>query len=121
MVDSSTEKLTEISSQFGSHLEGEVSKLSSAADYFVASTVEINGLGEAFNVAVTNFSESNDLLIENLTRIEETLEKSNNRSDEQLNYYVAQAREVIDHNLISHKEILDAVKQHVQTANRGAA
>jgi len=67
------------------------------------------------------FSDSNAALIKNLSDIESALEQSNNRSDEQLNYYVAQAREVIDHNLISHKEILDAVKQHVQTANRGAA
>lgn len=121
LVDSSTLKLTEVSTQFGTHLESEVSKLSNAADYFTASTVEINGLGEAFNAAVMNFSESNDLLIENLTRIEETLEKSNNRSDEQLNNYVAQAREVIDHNLLSHKEILDAVKQHLHQSKIGAA
>ena len=121
LLDSSTVKLSEVSTQFGEHLQGEVSKLAGAADYFAASSVEISGLGDAFNAAVMNFSESNNLLIENLSRIEATLEQSNNRSDEQLNYYVAQAREVIDHNLLSHKEILDSVKQHLQTTKKGAA
>ena len=121
LVDSSTIKLGEVSTQFGEHLKGEVSKLADAADYFSASSVEISGLGDAFNAAVVNFSESNNLLIENLTRIEATLEQSSNRSDEQLNSYVAQAREVIDHNLLSHKEILDAVKQHLDTSKKGAA
>jgi hypothetical protein len=55
------------------------------------------------------FSESNNLLIENLSNIQASLEQSNSRSDEQLAYYVAQAREIIDHNLLSHKQIIDAM------------
>ena len=119
LIDSSAEKLSEVSNQFGDHLKSEVSKLAGAADYFASSSVEIASLGDGFNVAVTQFSESNALLIENLTRIEEALEQSNNRSDEQLNYYVAQAREIIDHNLLSHKEILDALGQKMQTSVNG--
>ena len=121
LIDSSAEKLSEVSNQFGDHLKSEVSKLAGAADYFASSSVEIASLGNGFNVAVTQFSESNALLIENLTRIEEALEQSNNRSDEQLNYYVAQAREIIDHNLLSHKEILDALGQKMQTSVNGGA
>ena len=121
LIDSSAEKLSEVSNQFGDHLKSEVSKLAGAADYFASSSVEIASLGDGFNVAVTQFSESNALLIENLTRIEEALEQSNNRSDEQLNYYVAQAREIIDHNLLSHKEILDALGQKMQTSVNGGA
>ena len=111
LVENSTEKLNQVSNKFGEHLDGEMSKLVNAADYFASSSVEMTSLSEGFNVAVGLFSESNQSLIENLTRIETALKQSNDRSDEQLNYYVTQAREIIDHNLLSHKEILDALGQ----------
>lgn len=109
VLENSTQKLGELSAQFGEQLQSEVAKLSAAADYFSASSVEINSLGDGFEVAVTRFSESSQALIDNLNRMEATLEQSNQRSDEQFSYYIAQAREIIDHNLLSHKQIIDAM------------
>lgn len=109
LVKRSTETLAKVGAQFGEHVEGESSKLANVADHFAASSAEMASLSDAFNAAVGLFSESNNQLIENLTRIEAALEKSNNRSDEQLAYYVAQAREIIDHNLLSHQQIIGAL------------
>lgn len=111
LVSSSAETLSQVSSQFGEQLDSKVDKLTEAADHFTASSNDIASLGEAFGVAVEQFSESNRELIENLNRIESALEASNDRSDEQLGYYVAQAREIIDHNLMAQKDILDALNR----------
>ena len=119
LVNSSTETLSNVSTQFESHIEKQTTKLSDAAEYFSASSVEIASLGDAFSAAVNLFSESNSALIKNLSDIESALEQSNTRSDEQLSYYVAQAREIIDHNLLSHKEILDSMGQKLQSGVKG--
>ena len=76
----------------------------------MGSVAEIASLGESFHAAVSQFSESNQSLIENLLRIESAMEQSSQRSDEQLAYYVAQAREIIDHNIMSQKEIFEHLR-----------
>ena len=110
LVERSTQALSKVSEQFGERLEGESSRLAEVVEKFATSSVEIASLGDAFNAAVVLFSESNSQLIENLNRVEASLDQSSSRSDEQLAYYVAQAREIIDHNLLAHKEIVDAIK-----------
>jgi len=110
LISRSADTLAQVGTQFGERLEGEASKLAEVADHFTASSQDVASLGESFGIAVQQFSDSNTQLMENLTRIETSLQASNNRSDEQLSYYVAQAREIIDHNLLSHKEILDALQ-----------
>jgi len=110
LVERSAETLSKVGEQFGERLEGESSKLAGVVENFASSSVEIASLGDAFSAAVTLFSESNRQLVENLSRIETSLEQSSSRSDEQLAYYVAQAREIIDYNLLTHKEIVDALK-----------
>ena len=109
LIERSAETLSQVGEQFGERMQGESSKLADAADHFASSSAEMASLGDAFNAAVTVFSESNNQLMENLTRIETSLEQSTTRSDEQLAYYVAQAREIIDHNLLSQKEIVAAM------------
>jgi len=109
LIERSAETMSKVGEQFGEQLEGESSKLAGVVENFASSSAEMASLGDAFNAAVALFSESNSQLIENLCRIETSLERSNSRSDEQLAYYVAQAREIIDHNLLTHKEIVDAM------------
>ena len=75
-----------------------------------ANLAEMASLGEAFGVAVEQFNKSNEALIDNLSNIENDLEKSSNRSDEQLAYYVTQAREIIDHSMMSQKEIFEEMR-----------
>jgi len=120
LIESSAKTLNQVGTQFSQHVESESSKFSDVAEHFATSSVEMASLSDAFNAAVKLFSESNNQLIENLSRIETSLEKSNNRSDEQLGYYVAQAREIIDHNLLSHKEIIDALQQNAQPMTKQA-
>ncbi len=114
LIERSAETLSTVGQQFGKNVQNESSKLSEVVENFASSSAEMASLGDAFNAAVNVFSESNNLLIENLGRIETSLEKSDSRSNEQLAYYVAQAREIIDHNLLTHKEILDALQMQQQ-------
>jgi len=122
LIDSSSNMLKNVGSQFTDHVGSEVTKLSGIAeslagsateiaDNFAGSAVEMSSLGEAFGFAVQLFNESNSALIENLTRIESSLENSSSRSDEQLGYYVAQARDIIDHSLMAQKEIFEELRQ----------
>ena len=111
LVDSSADVLQGISDQFTSNVVTEISKVSEVADHFAVSAVEISSLGEAFTLAVNLFNKSNNKLMESLNHIEQSLEKSNIRSDEQLGFYVAQAREVIDYNVLTQKEIFDEIRQ----------
>lgn len=122
LVNSSAAMLKEVGSQFTDHVGSEVSVLSGIAeslagsateiaDNFAGSATEMSSLGEAFGFAVQLFNESNEKLIDNLSRIEESLEKSTSRSDDQLGYYVAQAREIIDHSMMSQKEIFEELRE----------
>lgn len=109
LIERSAETLSQVGSQFGERLEGESAKLAGVVDHFASSSADMASLGDAFNAAVMMFSESNAQLVENLNRIEVALGQSTSRSDEQLAYYVSQAREIIDHNLLSHQQIIAAL------------
>lgn len=111
LVNSSTNTLKEVSVHFAEQVNSEVSKLNEVANNFAGSAIEISTLGETFNYAVELFNESNQQLIDNLNRIEEAMDKSNAKSDEQLAYYVAQAREIIDHSMMSQKEVFEQLRQ----------
>lgn len=110
MVQSSTDMLHTISSNFSEHVESEVVKLSTIVDHFAGSTAEMSSLSEAFGVGVQLFNESNTQLIDNLHSIEQALQSSTERSDEQLSYYIAQAREIIDHSMVSQQEIIEQLR-----------
>ena len=129
LIDSSSNMLKDVGSQFSGHVGSEVTKLSGIAeslagsateiaDNFAGSAVEMSSLGEAFGFAVQLFNESNNALIENLTRIESSLENSSSRSDEQLGYYVAQARDIIDYSLMAQKEIFEELRQLSQESKK---
>jgi hypothetical protein len=49
--------------------------------------------------------------MESLSGIEQSLENANTRSDEQMNYYVAQARQIIDQSMASQREIFDELRK----------
>ncbi len=111
LITHSSSTLEQVSQQFTSNVSSESDRLTEVADQFVGSVAEIASLGESFNEAVGQFSDANQNLIENLVRIEAAMEQAGNRSDEQLAYYVAQAREIIDHNIMSQKEIFEQLRQ----------
>ncbi len=111
LVNSSANMLEEVGVRFSDQVDVEVTKISQITDHFAGSATEMSSLGDAFGLAVTLYNESNGKLIDSLNRIEHALTQSTSRSDEQLGYYVAQAREVIDHSILSQKEIFEELRQ----------
>ena len=73
--------------------------------------MEVASLGEAFGGAVQLFGQSNEQMLAQLQRIEAAMAQSLARSDEQLDYYVAQAREVIELSVGAQKQIIDGLQQ----------
>jgi Domain of unknown function (DUF802) len=121
LVTTSADLLDRVGVQFSDKVEAETGKLGAVAAQVTASAVEVVSLSEAFGVAVQLFGESNNSLTAHLQHIEAALDKSLARSDEQLAYYVAQAREVIDLSMMSHKQIVEDLQQLArQRASAGA-
>ncbi|MCA7983123.1 DUF802 domain-containing protein [Burkholderia vietnamiensis] len=111
LVSTSADLLERVGARFNDAVDAETRKLDSVAAQLTAGAVEVASLGDAFGAAVQVFGESNDKLLSHLQRIEAALEKSLARSDEQLEYYVAQAREVIDLSMMSQKQIVEDLQQ----------
>ncbi|KVC95277.1 chemotaxis protein [Burkholderia ubonensis] len=111
LVRTSADLLDRVGARFNDTVDAETRKLDAVAAQVTAGAVEVASLGDAFGMAVQVFGESNDKLLSHLQRIEAALEKSLARSDEQLEYYVAQAREVIDLSMMSQKQIVENLQQ----------
>lgn len=111
LVSASKAMMSDVGRRFTEQVDTKVSAFSEVADNFAGSAVEMASLGEAFSVAVDLFNAANGDLVENLARIEASLSKATARSDDQLGFYVAQAREMIDHSILSQREIVDALRQ----------
>ena len=111
LLSGSAEMLERIGSRFGEKVEAQGDELRGAAARVTGGAVELASLGEAFGFGVQLFTESNDKLMAHLERIDGTLAKSIARSDEQLDYYVAQAREVIDLSILSQKQIVEDLQR----------
>ena len=121
LVATSADLLDRVGARFNDKVDAETEKLDAVAAQVTASAVEVASLGDAFGLAVQSFGQSNDMLMTQLQRIEAALDKSLARSDEQLAYYVAQAREVIDLNMMSQKQIVEDLQQLAdQRASAGA-
>ncbi|KVO21186.1 chemotaxis protein [Burkholderia ubonensis] len=111
LVRTSADLLDRVGARFNDTVDAETRKLDAVAAQVTAGAVEVASLGDAFGMTVQVFGESNDKLLSHLQRIEAALEKSLARSDEQLEYYVAQAREVIDLSMMSQKQIVEDLQQ----------
>jgi hypothetical protein len=111
LVSSSTTLLEDVSQRFAERLDKEVSQLNGAGEQILVSSAEMASLGDAFNAAVQLFNEANGQMLGQLASIETAMATANSRSDEQMNYYVSQARELIDHSLMSQKEIFEELRQ----------
>jgi methyl-accepting chemotaxis protein len=111
LVNSSTEVLQGIGSQFSEQLSAEAQKMTEITSDVAERASQMANLGDAFGSAMELYNESNQTLIENLGRIEASLNESTERSDEQMGYYVAQAREIIDQSMSSQRAIIDELRQ----------
>lgn len=101
-----TESLENLGGRVADHLELRGSELAGLGEQLSTSALDMAGLGDTFAAAVQQFSDSNRELLAALASVEQGLAESGERSDEQMAYYVAQAREIIDHNLVSQQTIL---------------
>ena len=111
LVSTTSELMERAGARFGETLEAQSERIDTAAAQLTGSAVEVASLGEAFGAGVLRFGEVNEQLIEQLQRIESALSKSLTRSDEQLDYYVAQAREVIELSTGAQTHIIDGLRQ----------
>ncbi|MBD2858234.1 hypothetical protein IB286_04370 [Spongiibacter sp. KMU-158] len=111
LLSSSESILTDMAQRFDQHLGEGLQQLKEAGDNFGADSVELAAMGEVFAGAVNQFSETNSALMARLESIEQTLQQSGARSDEQMAYYVAQAREIIDVNMLSQQEMISHLQQ----------
>lgn len=111
LIESSRHLLNDVSHQFNEKVDMTTSRLATAGEDFTVSAVEMASLGEAFAAAVDAFRRSNENMIESLAGIEASLDKTTTRSDEQLQYYIDQAREIIDHCMLSQKGIFEELQQ----------
>ena len=111
LVAASADLLDRVGTRFTEKVDAESGKMAEVAAQITGSAVEVASLGEAFGFGVQLFSQSNDKLVTHLQRIEGALSKSIARSDEQLDYYVTQAREVIDLSIMSQKQIVEDLQQ----------
>jgi len=110
MVTASSQTLEAVAGQFSEHVQSETGKLSEMSDQFAASAIEMASLGEAFSSAVNIFNNANDSMLTQMQTIQQAIEAQTNRSDEQLAYYVAQAREIIDHGMLTQQEVMQQLK-----------
>ena len=110
------ESLTGLGGQVADNLEQRGRELAGLGEQLSGSALEMAGLGETFAAAVQQFSASNGELQAALASVEQTLAESGERSDEQMAYYVAQAREIIDHNLVSQQAILARLEELAESA-----
>jgi hypothetical protein len=111
MVAATNASLLSASQQFGDNINHQLASMTNAIDHVTGSALELSSLGEAFTVAVELFSGSNTRMQESLAQIQQALQEANARHDEQLAYYVAQAREVIDHSMLSQQEMIRQIRQ----------
>ena len=111
LVATSADLLERVGSRFGEQMQAEASRLENAAAQVAVGASEVASLGEAFASAVEGFGRSSEELAARLAVVEGALEKSLARSDEQLEYYVAQAREVIDLSLLTQRQIIADLQQ----------
>ncbi|MFT3804828.1 MAG: DUF802 domain-containing protein [Burkholderiaceae bacterium] len=120
LVGTSTELLDRAQTQFADALRGPQAAIETAAVQVASGAIDVASLGEAFGGAVQLFGQSNEQLLAQLQRIEAALGQALARSDEQLDYYVAQAREVIELSIGAQKQIIDELQQ-VAAARAGDA
>ena len=110
LVTTTSDLMERASGRFADTLAAQTERMDGVAAQLTGSAVEVASLGEAFGAAVQHYGQSNEQLVAQLQRVEAALSKSLSRSDEQLDYYVAQAREVIELSVGAQKQVLDGLQ-----------
>ena len=107
LLESGTARMAEMSRRVAEAFDQQSTRVDGASAQLMRSAVEIASLGEAFGAAVQIYGQSNQQLLSQLAHIESALGRALSRSDEQLDYYVAQAREVVELSVGAQKQIIE--------------
>ena len=110
MTLNADEHLKQVAERSRAEAEQTRSELREAAELIGVGGHEMSVLTEMFSQAVGEYRSSNEQLLGGLDRVEEALSHAGERSDQQLNFYVSQAREILDHSMLSQKEVFDELK-----------
>ncbi len=103
--------LADTSTRFETRVESDSGRLAEVAEHFAASAIELSSLGEALGAAMAQFQDNSTELRATLAQMDAALCSSTQRSDEQMGYYVAQAREVIDHSVLAQQQLIEQLRQ----------
>lgn len=85
-------------------------QLGESGQQIAGTALELAALSEGFADSVAAFAASNETVDASLKTITDELAASGSRSDKQMGYYVDQAREIIDHNLMTQQSILERLE-----------
>lgn len=85
-------------------------QLGASGQQIASTAIDLASLSTSFAESVTAFKASSEAVNTSLNAISDVLVTSGSRSDEQMGYYVDQAREIIDHNLITQQTILERLE-----------
>ncbi|QIL43496.1 hypothetical protein G7045_03985 [Acidovorax sp. HDW3] len=99
--------------------QAQAERLDGALAQLQAGAIELSSLGDVLGAAVERFGDANAQTLAQLAQLQTALGQSLARSDEQLDYYVAQAREVVELSVGAQKDIIDAL-QALAAARAGA-
>lgn len=111
MAEASGKMLAEVSDRFGARIDADIDKLTEGVAQVAASSIDLATLAETFSHAVDTYQTANGELLEHFNRLEAQILAMSDRSDEQMGYYVAQAREIIDHSLSSQQEMIEQLRR----------
>ncbi|MEQ9464371.1 MAG: hypothetical protein RJQ10_11990 [Haliea sp.] len=111
LMENAGRLLADTSARFETRVETDSSRLAEVADHFAASAIELSSLGEALGAAMAQFQDNSTELRATLAQMDAALSSSAQRSDEQMGYYVAQAREVIDHSVLAQQQLIEQLRQ----------
>lgn len=119
LVETSSDQIKKMDAQLVEQVQAEQERLKSMIELSNSGSQEMALLSTSLVQAVQSLIESNTSFIETMVGLQTSLEKADQRGNEQLQYYVEQAREIIDHNLSTHQQILDSYRD--QAALIGSA
>ena len=111
LVAAAATVLERANERFALVLDGQAAQAAEGAAQVQAGAMELGSLGSAFQLALAQFSASNETLVGSLQAVESALGRSLLRSDEQLAYYVGQAREVIDLSLGAQQALVEELRR----------
>jgi uncharacterized membrane-anchored protein YhcB (DUF1043 family) len=121
LVQTAAATLSGVGQRFTDSVGSDVERLTAAVDHFAGGAIELSALGASFGAAVEQFASSNTRLLDNLQQVEASLHSSAERGAEQMGYYVAQAREIIDHNLMTQQELIEQLRQLTRSGSLATA